>query len=90
LLPFSSVLCLPNLLSTNIKIKIHKTKILPLVLYGCETWSLTLREKHRLRVVQNRVLRRIVRPKGDEIAGGWRRLQMRSFIMCTLHQILLA
>jgi hypothetical protein len=44
------------------------------VLYGCETWSLTLREEHRLRVFENRVLRRISGPKRDEITGGWRKL----------------
>jgi hypothetical protein len=57
-----------------VKIKIYKTIILPVVLYGCETWSLTLREKHRLRVFENRVLRRIFRPKRDEVTGGWRKL----------------
>jgi hypothetical protein len=46
-------------MSKNLKIKIHKTVILPVVLYGCETWPLTLREEHRLRVFENRVLRRI-------------------------------
>jgi hypothetical protein len=45
-----------------------------MVLYGCETWSLTLREEHRLRVFENRVLRRIIGPKGDEMIGGWRKL----------------
>jgi hypothetical protein len=48
-----------HLLSRNVKIKINKTIILPVVLYGCETWSLMLREEHRLRVFENRVLRRI-------------------------------
>jgi hypothetical protein len=43
-------------------------------LYACETWSLTLREKHRLRVFENRVLRRIFGPKRDEVTGGWRKL----------------
>jgi hypothetical protein len=47
----------------------NKTIILPVVLYGCETWSLTLREEHRLRVFENRVLRRIFRPKRDEVTG---------------------
>jgi hypothetical protein len=46
-------------LSKNLKIRIFRNIILPVVLYGCETWSLTLREKHRLRVFENRVLRRI-------------------------------
>jgi hypothetical protein len=48
-----------RLLSKNIKIRIYKTIILPVVLYGCETWSVTLREEHRLRVLKKRVLRRI-------------------------------
>jgi hypothetical protein len=50
-------------------IKIHITIILPVVLYGCETWSLTLREEHKLRVFENRVLRRIFGPKGHEVTG---------------------
>jgi hypothetical protein len=45
------------------------------VLYGCETWSLILREERRLRVFENRVLRRIFGPKGDEVIGGWRKLR---------------
>jgi hypothetical protein len=48
-----------RLLSRNVKVKIYKTIILPVVLYGCKTWSLTLREEHRLRIFENRVLRRI-------------------------------
>jgi hypothetical protein len=56
------------------KIKIHKTIILPVVLYGFETWSLTLREEHRLRMFENRVLRRIFGPKREEVTGGWRKL----------------
>jgi hypothetical protein len=63
-----------RLLSKNIKIRIYKTIILPVVPYRCETWSLTLREEHRLRVFENRVLRRIFRPKRDEVIGGWRKL----------------
>jgi hypothetical protein len=55
-------------------IRICKTIILPAVLYGCETWSLTFREEHRLRVFENRVLRRILGPKRDEVTGGWRKL----------------
>jgi hypothetical protein len=60
--------------SKNIKIRTYKTIILPVVLYGCETWSLTLREEHRLRVFENRVLRRIFTPKRDEVTGDWRKL----------------
>jgi hypothetical protein len=53
----------------NLKIRIYKTIILPVVFYGCETWSLTLREEHKLRVFENRVLRRIFGPKRDEVTG---------------------
>jgi len=62
------------LLSKKLKIKIYRTIILPVVLYGCETWSLILREERRLRVFENRVLRRIFRPKRDEVTGEWRKL----------------
>jgi hypothetical protein len=55
-------------------IRIYKTIILPVVLYGCETWSLTLREEHRLREFENRVLRRIFGPTRDEVTGEWRKL----------------
>jgi hypothetical protein len=60
-------------LSKNVKIRIYKSIILPVVLHGCETWSLTLREEHRLRVFENRVLRTFG-PKRDEVTGGWRKL----------------
>jgi hypothetical protein len=63
-----------RLLSRNIKVKIYKTIILPVVLYGCETWSLTPREEHRLRVFENTFLRRIFVPKRDEVTGEWRKL----------------
>jgi hypothetical protein len=66
---------LPN----NIKVKTYKPIILPVVLYGCEPWSLTLREEYRLKAFENRLLRRIFRPDRDEV--------MRSFIICTHHQI---
>ena len=62
-----------SLLAENIKIKIFRTIILP-VLYGCETWSLTLSEEHRLRVFENMVLRRIFGPKKDEVTREWRKL----------------
>jgi hypothetical protein len=58
-----------RLLSKNVKVKIYKTIILPFVLYVCETWSLTLREEHRLRVFENRVLRSLFGPKRDEVTG---------------------
>jgi hypothetical protein len=58
----------------NIKIKVYDTIILPVVLYECETWTLKLREEHRLRVFENRVLRRIFGPKRDEVTAEWRKL----------------
>jgi hypothetical protein len=61
------------LLSTDLKIKIYRTIILPVVLCGCETWTLTLREEHRLRMVENRALR-IFWPKRDDVTGEWRKL----------------
>jgi hypothetical protein len=63
-----------SLLSRDVKVKIYKTIILPVVLYGCESWSLTLREEYRLRVFDNRVLRRIFGPKRDEVTGEWSKL----------------
>jgi hypothetical protein len=63
-----------HLLSRNVKVKIYKTIILPVVLYRCETWSLTLREENRLRVFENRVLWRIFGPNGDEVTGDRRKL----------------
>ena len=59
-----------RLLSKNLKIKIYRTITLPVVLYGCETWSLTLREERKLRVFENIVLRRIFGPRRDEVTGG--------------------
>jgi len=53
---------------------LYRTIILPAVLYGCETWSLTLREERRLRVFENRMLRRVFGPKRDEVTGEWRKL----------------
>jgi hypothetical protein len=58
----------------NGKVKIYKTIILPVVLYGCGTWSLTLREEHKLRVFENRVLRRIFGPKMGKVTGEWRNM----------------
>jgi hypothetical protein len=57
-----------------IKIKMHGNITFPVVLYGCETWSLTLTEEHRLRVLENRVLRKVFEPSRDEVTGEWRRL----------------
>jgi len=62
-----------SLLSKNLKIKIYRTIILPVILYGCETWSLTLRKECRLRVFENRVLRRIFGLKRYEVTGEWRK-----------------
>ena len=64
-----------RLLFKNLKIEIYRTIILPVVLYGCETWSLILREKRRLRVFENTVLRGIFEPKRDEVTEEWRKLR---------------
>jgi len=71
-----------SLLSRNIKIKMYRTKILLFFFffffffwYGCETWSLTLREEHRRRVLENRALRRIFGPKRDEVTRKWKKVQ---------------
>jgi hypothetical protein len=63
-----------SLLFKNSKIKIYRTIILSVVLYGCEIWSLTLREEHRLRVLENKVLRRVFGRKRDGVTGEWRKL----------------
>jgi hypothetical protein len=63
-----------RLLSKNVKVRIYKTIILPVVLYRCETWPLTVREEHKLRVFENRVLRRIFGSKRDGVTGGWNKL----------------
>ncbi|KAJ4434346.1 hypothetical protein ANN_22905 [Periplaneta americana] len=63
-----------SLLSKNLKVRIYKTVILLVVLYGCETWTLTLREEHRLRVFENKMLRKIFGAKRDEVTGEWRKL----------------
>jgi len=63
-----------RLLSKNLKIKIYRNVILPVVLYGCETWSLTLREERKLRVFEDMMLRRIFGPRREEVTGEWRRL----------------
>ena len=63
-----------RLLTKYLKIQIYKAIILPVVLYECETWLLTLREERRLRVLENRVLKRIFGPKRDEVIDEWRKL----------------
>jgi hypothetical protein len=62
------------LLLKSLKIRIYKTIILPVVLHGCETWFLALRDEHRPGMFENRVLRRIFGPRRDEVMGGWRKL----------------
>jgi hypothetical protein len=72
-----------RLLTKNVKIIIYKTTIVFVILYGCETCSLTLNEEYRLRVFENRVLRRIFGPKRDEVTGGWRKLHNEE--LCNLY-----
>ena len=74
-------------MSKNIKIKIYRTINLPVVLYGCETWSLTLREERRLRVFENRVLRGIFGPRKDEVTGNGENYIMRSLMICTAYPV---
>ena len=62
-----------RLLFKNLKIKMYRTIIMPIVLYGCETWSLTLKER-KLRMLENKVLRRIFGSRRDELTGDWRRI----------------
>jgi hypothetical protein len=76
-----------SLVSKNIKINIYRTVILPVVLYGCETWSLKLRDEHRLRVFEIRVLRRIFGAKRDVVTGNGVNFIMRSLMMCNPHPI---
>jgi len=68
-----------RLLSKNLKIKIYRSIILAVVLYGCETWSLTLQEERKLRVFENMMLRRIFGPRRDEVMVEWRRLHDEEF-----------
>ena len=63
-----------SLLSKKLKIKIHRIVILPVVLYGCETWLLTLRVDRKLKVLENRVFREVFGPKGEDVLGEWRKL----------------
>jgi len=69
-----------------LKLGKHKTIILPVVLYGCETWSLTLREERRLGLFENRVLREYLGPKGMRMGSG-EGSTMKNFIVCTVHLI---
>jgi hypothetical protein len=68
-------------MSKNVKIRIYKTIILPVVLYGCETWSVTIREE--LRVFENRMLRKIFGPKRDEVMGEW--IKLHNEELCDLY-----
>jgi len=77
-----------SFLSKNVRIKICVSIILPVVLYGCETWSLTLRKERRLRVFENRVLKRIFGSKRDVVTGEWRKLHNEELNDCTVPQIL--
>jgi len=77
-----------RLLYKNLKIKIYRNIILPVVLYGCETWSLTLREEVRLRVFENRVLRRVFVSKRDEVTGNGENYIMKSLRIFTPYPIL--
>jgi len=76
-----------SLLYKNIKIKIYRTVILPAVLYGCETWSPTLREARRLGVFENRKLRKIFGAERDEVTGEWRNLHNEELndLYCSLN-----
>ena len=77
-----------SLLPKNIKIKVYRSIILPVVLYGCETWSLTLREERRLRVFEHKVLRREFGSKRDEVIRSGENYITRSLMICTPHPIL--
>ena len=68
------IFCFPVCYPKNLQIKVYITIILTVVLYGCDTWSLTLREKYRLSLFENRVLRRMCEHKRDEVFGDWRKL----------------
>ena len=76
-----------SLLSKNLKIKIYRTIILPVILYGCETWSLTLRKECRLRVFENRVLRRVFGPKRERLQGNEENYIMKSLVICIPYRI---
>jgi hypothetical protein len=79
-----------SLLSKNLKVEMYINLTLPVLLYGCETWSHTLREERRLRVFENRVLTRILGPKWDKVKGEWRKLNNEELndLYCSLHIIL--
>jgi hypothetical protein len=74
-------------LSRNLKIKIYRSITFPVVLYGCEILSLTLREEFRLKLSENRMLRRIFGLKRDKVTGEWRNLHDDELMICTLHSV---
>jgi len=88
LLSFGAEYFVFQLLSKNLKIKIYRTIILPVVMYWCETWSLTLREITKLRVFENMVLRRIFGPRSEDVTGEWRSMHNEELKICTPHPIL--
>ena len=78
-----------SVLHNNIQItRIYRTIILPVVLKGCEIWSFTLMEEYRLRLFDNRMLRRIFGPKRGEVTWEWIKLHIEGLMICTAHQIL--
>jgi hypothetical protein len=78
-LPFSPESFIFLFAIKNIKIKTYKTISLPFVVYGCETWSLSLWEEHGLRVFENEVLRKIFGPQREEVTGSWRKVHNGDF-----------
>jgi hypothetical protein len=84
---FSPESSLFSSVSWNIKIRIYKNKILPVILYSCEKWSLILREEYRLKVFEKRVLRRIFGPKSNEMMGGLIKLHKSSCMICNLRPV---
>jgi hypothetical protein len=77
-----------SFLPKNLKIKIYKTIIVSVVLYGCNTWSLRLRGERRLRLFENRALMRIFGPKRYEVTGEWRKQHKEELMICTPHPVL--
>ena len=73
-----------RLSSKNLKIKKQRTIFFPVVLYGCETWSLKFREEQRMRVFENKVLRRIFGPRRDKVSGEWRIYIVRGLLTCKI------
>ena len=74
--------------TASLPIPLYRTKILPFVLYGCGTWSLTLREEYKLRVSKNRVLRKMLEHKRDKVTGKWKRLHNEELYDCTPHEMI--